>query len=58
MDPSDAIMNETVEHWLDQWERWLHLWLECGATTPGPLAKQGLGRKRRHQRMAGIQGAD
>jgi hypothetical protein len=23
-------------------EHWLHLWLECGATTPSPLAKQAL----------------
>ena len=42
MDSSDVIMNDAIEHWLEQWERWLHLWLECGVTAPSPLAAQAL----------------
>ena len=42
MDPSFATMNEAIEHWLDQWERCLNLWLECGAATPSPLAVETL----------------
>ncbi len=42
MDTSDAMINNAIEHWLEQWERWLHLWLECGVTAPTPLAAQAL----------------
>ena len=35
-------MNDAVDLWLDQWERWLNLWLECGGSTPSPQAIQCL----------------
>ncbi|MCB1805694.1 MAG: hypothetical protein KDJ99_23135 [Candidatus Competibacteraceae bacterium] len=42
MDSTEFVMSDTLQHWLDNWEQCLDLWLECGAATPSPQARQRL----------------
>lgn len=49
----DPGLNARLDSWLDDWQRWLELWLVCGVANPSREARAALARWQAGCELAG-----